>query len=127
MGQFIGVHTDSSWSIFRPNCSFELCAKKFNEQVILYSNADFIAPRASGPLVLVWSSHLASCWLCAHRTVTARMLRLTLHACLARYSQKPKFNSIIWGWEVSGHGEAQQLQPILFLQNSSNGRITSHC
>ena len=56
--------------------------------------------RASGPLVLVWSSHLASCWLCAHRTVTARMSRLTLHACLARYSQKPKFNSIIWGWEA---------------------------
>ena len=101
--------------------------QKFNEQVILYSNADFIAPRASGPLVLVWSSHLASCWLCAHHTVTARMSRLTLHACLARYSQKPKFNSIIWGWEVSGHGEAQQLQPILFLQNSSNGRIASHC
>ena len=74
--------------------------QKFNEQVILYSNADFIAPRASGPLVLVWSSHLASCWLCAHRTVTARMSRLTLHACLARYSQKPKFNSIIWGWEA---------------------------
>ena len=39
---------------------------------------------------------VASCWLCARRTVTARTSRLTL----ARYSQKPKFNSIIWGWEA---------------------------